>query len=92
MFQPFHVHVHYGAPAGARDMPQPRRHQQHGRIPVGKGAHHAGPPPDLPVDALQGIGRADLEAVFPGKRHVGQGLREMRDLTSDETTARIWDS
>ena len=74
VFQPFHVHLHFAAPAGAGNVPQSSRHQQCGRVSVGEGAHHAGPAPDLPVDALQGIGGADLEPVLPGKRHVGQGL------------------
>ena len=92
VFEPFHVHVQFGAPAGASDVPQPSRHQQHGRVSIGEGAHDASSAPDLPVDSLQGIGRADLEPMFPGERHVGQCLREMRGLTADETTAHIYSS
>ena len=62
--QVLHAHVFLVPPLGACDMAQAGTDQHQGRITIGEGANHAGAPPDLPVQPLNDVVRADLYPVL----------------------------
>lgn len=55
---------------------QPRRHQHEGRVAVREGPDDPRPPPDLAVDSLDPVVRADLAPALRREFRVGQRLGE----------------
>ena len=75
LVQQRHVQVAAGAPLALGDVLEPGGHEHEGGPPVGEGAHHAGAPANLPVEALYGVVGAYAPPVLTREARVGQGLR-----------------
>ena len=60
VFQVLHAHVLLVSPLGACDMAQAGADQHQRGIAVGEGTNHPGTSPDLLVQALNDVVRADL--------------------------------
>ena len=66
LFEQRLVQVSAGAPFAVRDVLQAGGHQHQCGFPVGERADHAGPAPDLPVEPLDGVVRADAPPMPAG--------------------------
>src|SRR5699024_3139631 len=69
-----HVHILLVSPLGACDMAQAGADEHQGGVAVGEGTHNPGTPPDLAVEALNDVVRADPRPVLGGEIAVGQRL------------------
>ena len=76
LFEQRLVQVSAGAPFAVRDVLQAGGHQHQCGFPVGARADHAGPAPDLPVEPLDGVVRADAPPMPAGHLAVRQRLGE----------------
>ena len=74
LLQQRHVQVPPRAPLALGDVLEPGRREHEGRPAVGEGADHAGPPADLPVEALDGVVGAYAPPVLAREARVRQGL------------------
>ena len=70
------VQVAAGAPFAVRDVFQAGGHQHQRGFPVGERADHAGPAPDFPVQALDGVVRAYAPPMLAGHLASRQRLGE----------------
>ena len=64
LFEKRHVQVAAGAPFAVRDVLQAGAHQHEGRLSIGECADDAGTSPDLPVEPLDGVVRADAPPML----------------------------
>src|SRR5690606_20004129 len=62
------------APAGAGDVPKPRRDQHQSRVAIRERSNHPCATPDLPVQPLQRIVRPQHSPVLPRALLTGSGL------------------
>lgn len=70
------VQVAAGAPFVVRDVFQAGGRQHQRGFPIGERADHAGPAPDFPVQALDGVVRADAPPMLAGHLASRQRLGE----------------
>ena len=69
-----HIHVLLVAPLGTGHMAQAGADEHQRGVAVREGAHNTGAPPDLAVEALNDVVRADARPVLGGEIAVGQRL------------------